>query len=378
MLAQIGLAEKEVTNSMRNAVTQAANVKALQDRLKFDVSSQSAKLKQSALDYNTGLQMKYKDFIQTYMDSNEDKRKKEIEEWIEDNWSEYDDDNDDGFKKALNDHIKEVYDMDMAAAKKRYKAISDIIESHSDDTQKYIKEFDDANGVFSFHPNNSDVVDNKSSFWNADVFSLYSNKAILDSINNHSNKTQEYTKGLDYAKAFNFYSNNSDDLDNNNSDVVDNKSSFWNANAFSLYPSNSDGLDNKIKKLTEDSQGNHYNNSAFIKAFNEHKEEVYDKDMAAAKEKDKAIKRLRSILDSVESLSNKTQEYTKEFNANPFGFHPNKAILDSINNHSNKTQKYIGEFDYASVWKIIGPSIMKTNAIIGEFFKNLFSKGGEG
>ena len=35
MLAQIGLAEKEVTNSMRNAVTQAANVKALQDRLKF-------------------------------------------------------------------------------------------------------------------------------------------------------------------------------------------------------------------------------------------------------------------------------------------------------------------------------------------------------
>lgn len=253
MLAQIGLAEKEVTNSMRNAVTQAANVKALQDRLKFDVSSQSAKLKQSALDYNTGLQMKYKDFIQTYMDSNEDKRKKEIEEWIETNWGEYDDNDDDGFEKALNDHIKEVYDMDMAAAKKRYKAISDIIESHSDDTQKYIEEFDNANGVFSFYPNNPD------------------------------------------------------------------------------------GLDNKIKKWAENSQDNYYNDSAFIKAVKKHKKEVYGMDIDTAKEKD-------------------------------------KAILDNIESHSDNTQEYIGEFDNASVGKIIGSSIMKTNAIIERFFKKLLSK----
>lgn len=162
MLAQIGLAEKEVTNSMRNAVTQAANVKALQDRLKFDVSSYRAKLKQSALDYKAGQQMKYEELIQAYMDSKEDKRKKEIEEWIEANWGEYEDNNDDGFEKALNDHIKEVYDMDMAAAKEQYKAIFNIIDSHSNDTQKNIEEFDDVN-VFGFHPDNFDVSDNKSS-----------------------------------------------------------------------------------------------------------------------------------------------------------------------------------------------------------------------
>ena len=183
MLAQIGLAEKEVTNSMHNAVTQAANVKALQDRLKFDVSSQSAKLKQSALDYNTGLQMKYKDFIQTYMDSNEDKRKKEIEEWIETNWGEYKDDDDDGFKKALNDHIKEVYDMDMAAAKEQYKPIFDIITNHSDDTQEYIEEFE--RNVFSLYPNNSDAED-------------------LEEISEEDHKTN----------VFNFHSNNPDVPDN--------------------------------------------------------------------------------------------------------------------------------------------------------------------
>lgn len=149
MLAQIGLAEKEVTNSMRNAVTQAANVKALQDRLKFDVSSYSAKLKQSALDYRAGLQMKYQDLIKTYMDSNAEKRKEKVKKWVKDNQGKYKDNEEDKFKEALKEHSKKVYEEDKNTAEKIYKAILGSIESHSKDTQKYIEEFDD---VFSFYP----------------------------------------------------------------------------------------------------------------------------------------------------------------------------------------------------------------------------------
>lgn len=146
MLAQIGLAEKEVTNSMRNAVTQAANVKALQDRLKFDVSSYSAKLKLSALDYSAGQQMMYKNLIQTYMDDNEDKRKEEIKKWAEENQNNYENNSD--FIKAVKKKGKEVYEMDIATAEKKYEKILNIINSHSDDTQKYIKDFDN---VFNFY-----------------------------------------------------------------------------------------------------------------------------------------------------------------------------------------------------------------------------------
>jgi len=377
MLAQIGLAEKEVTNSMRNAVTQAANVKALQDRLKFDVSSYSAKLKQSALDYNTGQQMMYENLIQTYIESKEDERRKKLEKWAKDNENNYKNNKKD-FEKAFNAKVDEYKKTDIEAAKKQYEKISNLIDSYSKAMQKHIEEFDD---VFSLYPNNSD-------------------KAILDSINSHLNDTKEY----DDAKVFSPYPNNSNDLDNKIkkwtedsqdnhyndsasikavtsikavkdkikevygididtakekeiSDNINNYSDVTKENieefddALSFYSNYSNGLDNDIKKWAEDSQNNYYNDSAFKKA--------YEMDI---KEKDKAIKRLRSILDS---------------NANPFDLYPNKTLLDSINNHSNKTQEYIGEFDYAAVRKIIGLSIKKTNAIIGEFFKNFFGKGGE-
>lgn len=156
MLAQIGLAEKEVTNSMRNAITQAANVKALQDRLKFDVSSYSAKLKQLALDYNIGLQMEYKKLIQTYMDSKAEERKEKIKKWAEDNQNNYA--GDDAAKKALNDFKEKVYKEDMDAAEKRYKAISDSIKNYSDATKENIEEFDD---VLSFYSNYSNGLDNE-------------------------------------------------------------------------------------------------------------------------------------------------------------------------------------------------------------------------
>jgi len=147
MLAQIGLAEKEVTNSMRNAVTQAANVKALQDRLKFDVSSYRAKLKQSELDYSTAQQMEYENLIQTYMDSNEEKRIEKIKKWAEDNENNYKN-NEDAFKEEFNRKVNEYKKEDRAAAEKIYKPISDIIKNHSDATQKYIEEFDNVFSLF--------------------------------------------------------------------------------------------------------------------------------------------------------------------------------------------------------------------------------------
>ena len=131
MLAQIGLAEKEVTNSMRNAVTQAANVKALQDRLKFDVSSYRAKLKQSELDYSTGQKMKYENFIQTYMDSNEDKRRKKLEQWAKDNSKKYDK-NEDAFKEEFNRKVNEYKKEDRAAAEEIYKEEINRLEKNGE------------------------------------------------------------------------------------------------------------------------------------------------------------------------------------------------------------------------------------------------------
>jgi hypothetical protein len=159
MLAQIGLAEKEVTNSMRNAVTQAANVKALQDRLKFDVSSYSAKLKQSALDFSTSQQMNYENLIQTYMDDNEENRKEKMKKWAKENQDKYKNDPD-GFKEAFNEEREKVYKTDKNIAEKRYEVILESIKSHSDATQENIKEFDD---VFSLYPNNSNGLDNNNS-----------------------------------------------------------------------------------------------------------------------------------------------------------------------------------------------------------------------
>ncbi|HOQ79627.1 MAG TPA: hypothetical protein PLH63_01045, partial [Candidatus Cloacimonadota bacterium] len=148
MLAQIGLAEKEVTNSMRNAVTQAANVKALQDRLKFDVSSYSAKLKQSALDYNTGLQMEYKNLIQTYIESKADERRKKLEKWARDNENNYKNNKKD-FEKAFNAKVDEYKKTDIEAAEKQYEKILNLIDSHSKAMQKHIEEFDDVFGFYS-------------------------------------------------------------------------------------------------------------------------------------------------------------------------------------------------------------------------------------
>ena len=129
----------------------------------------------------------YENLIQTYIESKADERRKKLEKWAQEHQNEYNDDVD--FKKAFNAEVDKYKKMDIEAAKEKYKAISDSIESHSKAMQKHIEEFDD---VFSLYPNNSEALGIKS----------------------RSNDMQNNSNGLGNESS-----------DSNNSDILDNESS---------------------------------------------------------------------------------------------------------------------------------------------------------